>query len=445
MNPLPLHPSNAFSKSLHALPSTLRRSALGAVAFAATALTASPTFAATIALSPSVQPSSSQPPSLPRIKPDGSSVTKRALNLTPDGISLQDCVDDLLVQVPLTLSDFQTQGTLQLWASAGADCTAQTSRQSGTQLCWQLGSNVPLSLNPLPSIPVRDIIAGIADPKNPNVTQSICGTVDLTTITVYVLYFDAGQTATPAANISFTIQADTIGPPAPSGLTTLPGNTRIHVSWDAVGEGGVVALTGVNVYCDSNTSSSSSDAASTCDASSSTVEASTETSDADADLVGAETTDTDISDASATNLDASGCASGSSGEGCSSPNFTPADGKTVLPDAAFDAKYKCGGVVGNTGTSVVAESVGGAPLVNYQTYAVAVAATDAFGNVGPLAVAGCLKPEETNDFWENYKAAGGGAGGGYCAIDGVGMPMGSVSVLGVVGLAVVSAWRRRRG
>jgi hypothetical protein len=74
------------------------------------------------------------------------------------------------------------------------------------------------------------------------------------------------------------------------------------------------------------------------------------------------------------------------------------------------------------------------------TYAVAVAATDAFGNVGPLSTPICEYPEETTDFWKKYREAGGNAGGG-CAT--AGSPIGSVSVLTGLTIAVLSMARRR--
>ena len=57
-------------------------------------------------------------------------------------------------------------------------------------------------------------------------------------------------------------------------------------------------------------------------------------------------------------------------------------------------------------------SVAGKPLVNGTHYAVAVAGTDAYGNVGKLSTVICEFPEQTSDFWNAYKNAGGESGGG---------------------------------
>ncbi|AKU97329.1 hypothetical protein AKJ09_03993 [Labilithrix luteola] len=405
--------------------------ALGAAAFAVGVLFApSVAHAVTLDISPAY---TGNPPSLPRIGPNGDILQKRPLTLNPEGVSLQDCLDDQSIRFPLALADFEANASLQAWASTGADCTQQANRNSSTQLCWQVpnGKGFPLTLNPNIDIPVRSIMSGAFDPRTPNATASICGTVDLTTFSVQFLYFTPGQIATPAVSKNFTIQVDTIGPPAPTGLSHLPGNTRIRVSWDTIGEGGLVSLTGVNVYCDpsvATTTPPTTDATTlVCDGG----DAEADAEDADADL-----------DAGCVEVPVE--AGGGTTNECSSPNLVPADGGTVLPDNEFNNKFRCGSLTGNTGSSVIADSVAGHPLVNGTTYAVAIAATDQFNNVGPLSNVVCETPEETTDFWQTYKKDGGSAGGGYCSVDGVGLPMGSVSVLAVMGALALSTLRRRR-
>ncbi|MCL2778918.1 MAG: hypothetical protein FWD73_13035 [Polyangiaceae bacterium] len=361
------------------------------------------------------------PPSLPRYDSNGNTVQKRPANLTPEGVSLQDCLDDQSILFPLVLSNFQAQASLQAWASVSGDCSDQTTRAGGTQVCWLLTAGIPLSTNPNVTIPVREIMAGAPpeSPAAPDASQNVCGQVPLTTISVQFLYFDPGNVATPTASTTFTIQVDTIGPDAPTGLSHLPGNTRIKVSWDAIGEGGVVALTGVKVYCDPSRPLAATDAGTTlvCN-------------DADAD-----------EDAGCTQVPNEG---GTAAQDCYSPNFVNTDGSPILPDKDFDAKFLCGSISGSTGNAVYARSVGGQSLVNGTNYAVAVAATDAFDNVGPLSAVQCEVPEVTTDFWEDYKDAGGGAGGGYCTTGNVGSPIGSLSVLGITGMLALSTLRRIR-
>jgi MYXO-CTERM domain-containing protein len=54
-------------------------------------------------------------------------------------------------------------------------------------------------------------------------------------------------------------------------------------------------------------------------------------------------------------------------------------------------------------------------LENNQTYAIAVAAIDKVGNLGPLSSVTCSAPVVVDDFYELYRRAGGEGGGGFCS------------------------------
>jgi len=78
-------------------------------------------------------------------------------------------------------------------------------------------------------------------------------------------------------------------------------------------------------------------------------------------------------------------------------------------------------------------------------YNVVVAAVDASGNVGPPSPEACDYPAPVNDFYTLYRNAGGTAGGGFCALEAVGMPVGSsAAALGGVGAVILGLYRRRR-
>ncbi|MCL2726573.1 MAG: hypothetical protein FWD69_19305 [Polyangiaceae bacterium] len=338
----------------------------------------------TIAINPTYVTSNGT--SLPRLGSDGNQVTKRGLNFNPEGVSLQDCLDDQSIRFPLTLMNFVANASLQVWASAdGDDCTQQTARSGGVQTCWQLVSGVPLSTNPIVDIPVRAIMSGVLSATSPDASQSVCGTIPRSTVAVNFLYFDPGNVATASANVAVTIAVNTIGPDAPTGLMHVPGNQRIYVSWDAIGEGGINAVTGVKVYCDPLQSTSN--------------DAST---DADA---------------------------------CFSSNFVNASGTSIIPSANFDSKFECGSIAGNTSNSVVASSVDGQPLVNGETYAVALAATDDFQNAGPLSAVQCETPDAGG-------GEGEGAGAGGCSVNDAGVPTGSTSILGIMSMLAFCTIRR---
>lgn len=378
--------------------------------------------------------------SLPRLDKNGNTISKRPLTLTPEGVNYQDCIDDQQIDFPIVLTGFEANASFEAWAGiSGADCGQQTNRTSATSVCWQLVTGIPLQSTVEVKIPVRKILAGAPPFTTQNLGQGadICGKVDLVTVSVEFLYFSPGQAgASPSASHSVSVTADTLGPPAPTGLSVLPGNTRIKVSWDNIsGEGGVSALTGVSVYCDPSTGT----AAAATDAGTTLVcsDAGDDAGDADADS-GLDAGCTEVPNPS-TPSDGGAVTTG----GCSTPNFKKSDGTTVIPDAAFNGKYQCGSITGNTGTSVIADNVQGHPLVNGTSYAVAVAGTDAYGNVGPLSEPICMTPEVTTDFWDAYKDAGGGAGGGFCATSGAGMPGGSLAVIGAAAAIAFSLASRR--
>jgi hypothetical protein len=379
-----------------------------------------------------------QEQSLPRVYPDGSSVTKRPTNLDPEAVSNQDCLQDQRIRFPITIDQVQGNASLQAWASIGGDCTALTNRQGNSQVCWPLVTGIPLQQATQIDIPVRAIMAGAAPGSATNLLQgdSMCGQVDLTNIAVSFLYFAPGVTDKPAASKNVTIKVDTVGPEPPTGLSTLPGNTRIHVRWDNVsGEGGVSVLSGVNIYCEP---------AGSAPVSTAPADAGTITVCDDAAVDGADAADGEVADANCREVPAEGGASSSRNtSACQSPHLSSADGGRMFVTSVLDP-FKCGSLAGNQGSGATADTLNGAPLENFKTYAVSVAATDALGNVGRLSDPICETPEPTNDFWQNYKNAGGGSGGGFCSTSGPGLPLGSASVVGVAVALVLSTLRRTK-
>jgi hypothetical protein len=386
--------------------------------------------------------------SLVRTDANGNTIQKRPLTLNPEAVNFQDCVDNQNILFTLQETGFEANAQIQQWASNGGDCTQQTARSGGVQTCWQLGSNIALQPTVTVSIPVRKIMSGAIpnSPTAPNDSASVCGTVDLSTISVQFLYFSPGQPATAASNQTVSVIVDTVGPDPPTGLSALPGNTRIAVSWNNISGGaavddagsqstggtggGLTALTGVNVFCDpAQGGATPTPGTPVCTTVPNVVDAGP---DADAST----------EDAGTTQVCTDGGSPTSSSE-CGSVNLSTSDGGKIQPTTDFINKFGCGSITGNTGNQVVAGSVGGQPLVNGTRYAVAVAATDAYGNLGPLSDVVCETPAPTTDFWNTYKQDGGDAGGG-CAVGPADLPLGTLSVLATIAALGASSLRRRR-
>ena len=379
--------------------------------------------------------------SLPRLDKNGNQTQKRPLQLNPEGVSFQDCIDDQQIQFTLQMSGFEPNAFIEVWASAGGvDCGQQVNRSSVNQLCWKVAPNIPLQINVTAKIPVRKIMAGAPPFKATALNDTIdaCGQVDLANITVQFLYFSPGNAAGAAASKKdIGVAVDTVGPPAPTGIRSQPGDTRVQVSWDNIsGEGGVSALTGVKVYCDP--------AQATGDT---VVEREAGCREVPIEVPVDDAGEGGVTDAGFETVCDDGGTETIPGAECASPNFIKIglDGQptAIIPDAEFNAQYECGSITGNTGTTVVAEAVGGNPLMNGTRYAVAVAGTDAYGNVGALSSVRCEVPAETTDFWDSYREAGGQAGGGFCATSGPGAPTGSLAAFGIVLAAALSSLRRK--
>jgi hypothetical protein len=385
--------------------------------------------------------------SLPRLDKAGQVVQKRSLTLSPEAVNLQDCVDDQQIRFTLQMAGFEVNAVVQAWASnSGADCKVETARSGGVQTCWRAyPTDIPLQTTIDVNIPVRNIMQG-APPfsaQKPDNSPAACGQVNLSTISVHFLYFAAGNTSLAAQAKTIGVTIDTVGPKPPSGLTALPGNTRIQVQWtnisggnpDSSTGGGLTELTGVKVYCDPAGAPVTTTVQNPEKCTDELIDGSIDDS-GDAAIDGSLTAEVCVD---------GGTTQQTSSAGCASPNFVKSDGTALFPTADFNAKYECGSITGNTGTTVVASSVGKNALANGTTYAVAVAATDKFGNVGELSPVICAKPEITTDFWDDYKKAGGEAGGGCAATSSESTtPIGSLAVLGVVGIVVAKSVKKRR-
>ncbi len=115
--------------------------------------------------------------------------------------------------------------------------------------------------------------------------------------------------------------------------------------------------------------------------------------------------------------------------------YTPPAGHVLSPDPTLG--------VTATGESVSTHTVTG--LKNGFQYDVVVAAVDNYGNVGPPSSPPvCATPAPVNDFWKIYRTDGGGAGGGFCALEAVGAPAGSTVAFAGAGALVIAGLRRRR-
>jgi MYXO-CTERM domain-containing protein len=364
--------------------------------------------------------------SLARYGTDGALVGKRTVN--PESINYDDCFANQSLELSYTAGGYTANQTLQVWAG-NTDCKPISARSGSTQQCWRPYGNLPNASTGTIRIPIRDILnARKTDSSAPSsvAPATVCQDIALTTYSLYFMWFQGTATDPIGTTDQVDLQVKTQGPTALTGVKVLPGNTRVIVTWDALGEAGTTDQSGVRVFCDDSTTSKAGDSKVVC------ADASTTSTDAgDAD------TDATTSDAS---VDA-GCTTvtdPSTAKSCTSSNLvsTSDGGKTVLPDS----KFQCFSLSGNIGSRAVVETFRDAPLTNDRTYAVAVAAVDSYGNVGSLSEVTCATPGATTDFWQLYRDSGGQAGG--CSST-EGAPLSSLVTV-VPFVAMLGAWIRRR-
>jgi hypothetical protein len=373
--------------------------------------------------------------SLPRLDANGGTIAsndRRQDPATREGINLTDCRGDQSIQFPLTVVGFAPGDLAQIWATNGSTDCSDPNFRPGTQSvhCTQVGT-FSLTNTTTATVKVKTLLGatGIT-----TLDSFGCPSVDISSITVYFLILRGGAATAAIAKDTVPIKVDTQGPAALTGVKVLPGNQAITVSWDSVGEAGAQDIIGAQALCDpSPAPATATDAGSTTtctvDGSAAAIDASDDAAVVDA---GATCTTTANAGGSAGGAIPSTGAIGSDGLACNTEAFAKS---TAVP---------CGSVNGTTGNTIRIGAINGVPLQNGVVYAVAVAGTDSFGNVGSVSSPSCQFPETTSDFWRDYRAAGGQSGGGCAVIESPEVPVGSFALLLVGGVFVISTMRRAR-
>lgn len=303
------------------------------------------------------------------------------------GLSRQDCLDDLVYDIPLVMTGLPTSYTLQAWA--GSDCATLTARTGANPTCWPLlGSGIGVGASVNVKIRMQDIVAQMNTGGSPRVTSytpatsSVCTSQTAlgsgaTSLGVSFLWIDGGSGNSMGTGATYTISVKLFGPDAPTNLAAGAGGGLLKLTWTAPSN--QKDLLGYRIY----TQAGGGDGGAT-DATTTTC---TEGGVIDGGL-------DDSGDATTITVDAS----------CTTTPVTNTCGGTI--DTTKVTPTEVGGTVGGGTVS---------GLVDGQSYTVAVAGYDSYGNSGTLSNSICATPQDTIDFWDNYRNSGGTAGGGYCA------------------------------
>jgi hypothetical protein len=445
---------------------------------------------------------------------NGVVVNPRPQNLTPLGINYSDCISNMVLDFSVLLTGFDGTESLQIWATkTGADCSTLVSRGGGgvAPVCWPLpggiasGQVISQQSGEFP-IRVQDLIGTQNSPSTTYVAQgaagcdpSVQGQYTPIPMNIYFVPIDASGNPT-GADLNYSISTDIVGPPPPIVSALGAGETLLIANWTPNVD---TDTAGYNVYIDPipgqveagafDASSANQEVLVCPEASTAVATGSGDNGDDGAD--GADDGGDGSASAGAPDAGAPAVAA-STDAGCHyefiAGNSTPSNNSTTatcsttsaalasaiivdggantLETEQFDEAgnlIEAGAVSSAAGISTIpsqyqvvtlaGESNGTAKitgLVDGVTYNVAVAAVDNSGNVGPASAQECDYPAPVNDFWDLYRDAGGGAGGGFCALGGPtvgGPPAGGAGT--PVGLALAScaamasalAISRRRG
>jgi hypothetical protein len=197
-----------------------------------------------------------------RVLPNGNNigVGPRPINLTPLGISYDDCIQDQTLQFQVVYSNFNGQA-IQVWASTGGDCTQDSNRGIGlAPSCWLVATGgtgliattsvTPLTIN----VRVQDIVGWqVTPPTVPTyhaLGASACNAQPAFTGVPITLYFIAelsNYIVTGSTPMQYIVNTDLVGPPAPLGLSTASGETLIVANWTPNSDSDTV---GYDVYTD---------------------------------------------------------------------------------------------------------------------------------------------------------------------------------------------------
>jgi hypothetical protein len=409
-------------------------------------------------------------------------VSTRPQNLNPLGISFADCAADMGLRFSVSLSGFNGSQHVEVWASKSSQCTNPTDRGIGAvPVCWQLDSFIPppniaqtVLLGPYR---VQNIVGPQNSPPNPvvlvkNENASAC-LQQLTFLAVQMnINFVPVDSSGNLSGTQYTYQLNTdlVGPPAPSGVSENVGDTLMNVTWTANSDSDT---TGYDIFIDPIPGQEGAEAsvalpepilvcpdtgaAGIVDAADdSGLEASTSTpTDAGCFFVNVGGTGESVDGATVCNdsiLASSIVQDGGTGALTTTTVDDAGDEAGTIESgnggiSTIPTQFLVNGGNG-TGVTVADKSAGQftiSGLQNGTTYTVVVAAVDAYGNVGPSSSEVCDFPAPTQDFWRTYKADGGGAGGGFCALEAAGAPVPSLAGAAflVSGAALVRRRKRR--
>jgi hypothetical protein len=375
-------------------------------------------------------------PALTRLNKDGSAAPTRP-NVDLKVITFEDCVEDRNYKIVLnTPSVPDARYTLQGWAGT-AECLSNLARRgtAGTQTCWKAIADLGQNGTATVTARVRDIVANDVTQKENYVnvqTADKCASLNKANVTLNFMWVQSGTDPGVPATGNPVFSVDTTGPAAPTGLKVSEGETLLIASWDAPKS--VSDLTGYRLYCEEipdGTVIDGPDASTPANDAANDVGTTLDASAADADSSDAAT----VTDASPADAAVGAADAGTVDASTATAPDPNCPSKLLIAGASPPGSLTpCASSQGQIGSQ---QNITG--LKNGARYAIAVAAINKNGNSSPLSNVVCGVPIEVDTFFDQYKQAGGGAGG--CSTSG---ETPSLVALGVALTVALSSLRKRR-
>jgi len=341
----------------------------------------------------------------------GGGVTRSVAKHTPSSleyvISKADCLSADKFNFPYTAMNFSGLN-VEVWmddsGSLSCDQSAARDQTATGAHCTQLFSTTADKSG------VITIASSLIASKVSTVTMPGCndsnGSSLARPLTLYFMLVTSGGGNVDATNFTKWTQGslDMLGPPAPTNLMGGSADQGITLTYQTQN---IKDTLGYYVYCDPPPGGTATTGATTTTTTSATTAAATST---------------------VTSTTATGAGGAGSSNGCTSNVLVPGQ----IPSSA----YICGKASGPSATAV--------GLVNDTPYAVGVAAYDNVGNVGPLSQLLCATPQQVDDFFTNYRNAGGQAGNCACSTSGSDFGWEASLFSGVVAYSAALRRARRR-
>jgi hypothetical protein len=365
------------------------------------------------------------------------STSEHPNNFNRTWVSYADCIGDIELTFPTTVTGAALTDNLEIWVSNGALCSDSESRGGDATDCKRI-YGVPLSEDATPDIVLKasEIAAGLPDVTG---CEDATPTTSPRTADLWFMVMHGGDVEIDPADyvVWSETKVDLLGPKPPTDITVAAGEEQLVVTTDVPGD--KADAKSYQVFCDLNggggvgVGGAGGGTTTTTAATTSSTAATTGAGGAGGAGVGG------AGGAGGAGAVTAGGGSSTEDPSCTSPVLEAGE----RPDAG----NACG-EPSEDGTAY-ATLVGldpTAPLVNGTSYVIGVAGVDDLGNVGELSELYCATPVPVDDFFETYRSAGGKGGGGFCAFargslrDALAM----LVPLGLLGAGAVARRRRRR-